>query len=857
VRPRSPFAAFAGIFVVTLLSLTAVGAVLPVLPRYVRGPLDSGDLAVGFVIGAFAFTALASRPVAGRIADTRGRRPVVVAGALLASAAGGLYFLPGGLPSLLLARLVLGAGEGAVFTAGATWVVDLAPEGRRGRVIGLYGLAVWGGLSLGPPIGDALLRASSFDAVWAFTAISPLIGALVALQLPDPFRPDSPRARHPFIARESIGPGAALSLATVGYAAMASFIVLDLDAQGAGHGAIAFTAFAVTVVFTRLAGGDLPDRVGPLRCAAVAAAVEAAGLTMIAVANGLALALCGAVAMGAAFALLYPSLSLVVVNRVPEERRGSAIGTFTAFFDLGVGLGAPLAGAAAAVAGYPAAFWLGAAGGLASGIVIAFGLRDRRVAVAALLAVGALALGACGGGTSHEPRPRAAAGSPNVIVVMTDDQDTQSVGVMNAVEHDLAAKGVTFSHNFVTTPECCPSRATFLTGQYAHNHGVLSSQPPEGGYQKLTDRSNILPVWLQDAGYETAYFGKYLNGYGIASQGSPPTEVPDGWDDWHAPVDHTEYQMYGYTLNENGELHTYGNDPSDYETDVLSGEASIYVARAARGDRPFFMVVAPLAPHGEGVLEGQPDVTRDPRPAPRDLGAFDSLSVPRPPSFDEADLSDKPVATRKRASQTKEVVEGPQIEADYRGRVESLLSVDDLVARLVRTLRETGQLDDTYILFTSDNGFMLGQHGLTGKDFPYEESAGVPLIVRGPGLPGGATRSDLVANIDLAPTILDMANASPGRELDGTSLLRIAKGNGRLHRDLLIEFPVGAKGYTAIRTPRWMYAEYTEGDAELYDLRRDPYELDNLAGDPAYDAVRAKLGARLDSLRDCAGEACR
>ena len=166
----------------------------------------------------------------------------------------------------------------------------------------------------------------------------------------------------------------------------ASFIVLDLDAQGAHHGAIAFTAFAVTVVFTRLVGGDLPDRVGPLRCAAVAAAVEAAGLTMIALANSLALALCGAVAMGAAFALLYPSLSLVVVNRVPEERRGSAIGTFTAFFDLGVGLGAPLAGAAAAVAGYPAAFWLGAAGGLASGIVITFGLRGRRLAVPALLA---------------------------------------------------------------------------------------------------------------------------------------------------------------------------------------------------------------------------------------------------------------------------------------------------------------------------------------------------------------------------------------------------------------------------------------------------------------------------------------
>src|SRR3954453_8407889 len=154
-------AAFAGIFAVTLLALVGVGAVLPVIPHYVRGRLDYGDFWVGVAIGAFAFTALAFRPIAGRFADRRGRRPVVAAGSALAALAGLIYLLPLGLPGLLLARLVLGAGEGAVFTAGATWVVDLAPEGRRGRVIGLYGLAVWTGLSLGPPIGDALLHLSS------------------------------------------------------------------------------------------------------------------------------------------------------------------------------------------------------------------------------------------------------------------------------------------------------------------------------------------------------------------------------------------------------------------------------------------------------------------------------------------------------------------------------------------------------------------------------------------------------------------------------------------------------------------------------------------------------------------------
>jgi MFS family permease len=371
---RSPRAAFAGIFVVTLLSLVAVGAVLPVLPHYVRGPLGSGNFAVGLVIGAFAFTALACRPLVGHIADLRGRRPVVVAGSLLASLAGVLYFIPAGLPGLLLARLVLGAGEGMVFTAGATWVVDLAPPDRRARVIGLYGLAIWSGLSLGPTIGDALLRASSFDAVWAFTAIAPFIGALVALRIPDPFQPVATREHRPLIARESVRPGLALSLATVGYAAMASFIVLDLDANGAGHGATAFTAFAVTVVITRLAGGDLPDRIGPLRCAAGAAMVEVVGLALIAIATSLPVALAGAVGMGAAFALIYPSLSLVVVNSVSEARRGSALGTFTAFFDVGVGLGGPLAGAAASLAGYSAAFWLASACALGA-VLMANALR--------------------------------------------------------------------------------------------------------------------------------------------------------------------------------------------------------------------------------------------------------------------------------------------------------------------------------------------------------------------------------------------------------------------------------------------------------------------------------------------------
>jgi MFS family permease len=379
---RRPVAAFAGIFAVTLLGLLSVGAVIPVLPRYVKGPLGEGDFVVGFVVGAFAFTGLAARPLAGHLADLRGRRVAVILGSLLAAVAGLLYFIPG-LPALVLSRFALGAGEGTVFTAGATWVVDLAPPERRGRIVGLYGLAVWTGLSLGPPIGDLLLRAGGYDLVWAFATAAPLLGAAIASRLPDPHVPsprDEPRS---LIARESLRSGLALGLGVIGYAAIAAFVILHLEERGIGHGTLAFTVFAVTVVVTRLVGGDLPDRLGPVRCATAAAAVEALGLAIVALAPSLPVTLIGACAMGAAFSTLYPSLLLTVVDRVPESRRGSAVGTFTAFFDVGVGLGGPLTGAAVALGGaYAAAFWVAAACAGASAVVIATRLRTTSPAMA-------------------------------------------------------------------------------------------------------------------------------------------------------------------------------------------------------------------------------------------------------------------------------------------------------------------------------------------------------------------------------------------------------------------------------------------------------------------------------------------
>jgi MFS family permease len=380
-----PGAAFAGIFAVTFCGLLAVGAVLPVLPRYVDGPLGAGNVAVGVVIGAYAITGLLLRPFAGRFADRRGRKPAVLIGSLLMAVGGFLYLLPLGVGGLIVARLVLGAGEGTVFVAGSAWIVDLAPAERRGRVIGLYGLAVWAGLSIGPLFGELIQHRAGYTPVWIFAGVLPLIGALIALRIPDPFSPGKwlEHEHHSLIAREAVLPGAALALGSAGYAALAGFVVLHLDARGVGHGALVFGAFATMVVLTRLAGGDLPDRVGPARVAVAAALVEAVGLTTIAFAQSLPVAVAGALAMGAAFSLLYPSLSLIVVNQVSESRRGAALGTFTAFFDAGVGLGAPLAGAAVALSSYEGSFLLAAAIALGSATLIATAIAPQSRALVA------------------------------------------------------------------------------------------------------------------------------------------------------------------------------------------------------------------------------------------------------------------------------------------------------------------------------------------------------------------------------------------------------------------------------------------------------------------------------------------
>lgn len=361
---------FAGVFAVTFCGVVGVGSVLPVLPRYIHGPLDSGDIAVGIVIGAYAVTGLLLRPVAGRLADTWGRKPMVLAGAVLV-ALGGLLYLPSlGIGGLVLARMVLGAGEGTVYTAGSAWIVDLAPDERRGRVLGLYGLAVWGGLSVGPLLGELLLDLGGYTTVWVFAAVVPVIGALLALTARDPFVPLAHAEPHPLIAPEAIGPGFAIALASVGYAAVATFVVLHLEARDIGHGATVFAVFAAMIVITRLVLGHLPDQVGAAPVAIVATLGEAAGLALIAIAQSLPVALAGGLLMGAAFSLLNPALMLIALGRVSQQARGAAMGTYTAFFDLGVGLGAPLAGLVAALTDYEGAFLFAALVCVASALMI-------------------------------------------------------------------------------------------------------------------------------------------------------------------------------------------------------------------------------------------------------------------------------------------------------------------------------------------------------------------------------------------------------------------------------------------------------------------------------------------------------
>ncbi len=397
----------------------------------------------------------------------------------------------------------------------------------------------------------------------------------------------------------------------------------------------------------------------------------------------------------------------------------------------------------------------------------------RRVAL--VLALGALLTLAAGSTAPAVPLQDA---RPNIVVIETDDQTVEALRVMANVDRMLVREGARFDSSFASYPLCCPSRATLLTGQYAHNHGVLGNQPPNGGYVAL-DHRNTLPVWLQRAGYQTAFVGKYLNGYGERSR----TEIPPGWSDWNAALrapGTRSLQYLGFDLNENGVLSTYPRSQASYQTDVFTEKAVDQIWQHAGSGSPFFLWLAYFAPHSGGPFEADdkraPGVMTNPRPAARHRDAFAGEPFLPPPSFDERDVSDKPPAARRPRLTPAQIT---AIEESYEQRLESLLAVDEGVAQIVGALSEAGVLANTLIVFTSDNGFMQGEHRLTpdrGKGSAYEPSVRVPLVLRGPGIAGGRRVQETVSNVDLAPTILSAARATPGLRLDGRSLLPLARG---------------------------------------------------------------------------------
>jgi N-acetylglucosamine-6-sulfatase len=483
-----------------------------------------------------------------------------------------------------------------------------------------------------------------------------------------------------------------------------------------------------------------------------------------------------------------------------------------------------------------------------------------------LFVVGCSGLETSSSEASQEEEAESAADRPNIVFVLTDDLDYASAQKMPQITSLLADQGTSFDNAFASYPICCPARATLLTGLYSHNHNVRGNKRPVGGFEKFRDEGleeGTITARLQEEGYRTALIGKYLNGYGK----DDPTYVPPGWDEWYAKPGRYEY--YDYDLNENGEMVSYGSAEEDYITDVLSRHATDFVDRAASEGQPFFAYVAPTAPHRPAI------------PAERHKDAFADEEAPRPPSFSEEDVSDKPVWVQELEPVSEQ--EASRIDERYQERQESMLAVDEMVGSLVEELEATGQLDNTYIVFTSDNGFHLGTHRLRhGKKTPYEEAAHVPLFVRGPGVPAESTVEDLTLDTDLASTFAELGGLEEF-EADGRSLTSLMRGGepASWRSAVLLEAFLDGKSaseegdaeaddeegtgegkrtdqtaFGSARTKDYKYVEHENGEKELYNLQKDPYELENVY-ETADSSLIEGLKTRLEALRNCSEEGCR
>ena len=531
----------------------------------------------------------------------------------------------------------------------------------------------------------------------------------------------------------------------------------------------------------------------------------------------------------------------------------------------------------------------------------------RRFVFAALLGLLACLVPALRGTTPAQGTPR-----PNIVVIQTDDQTLSELYATWLTPLGLEARvmpntldlikkdGVTFNRYYVSYPLCCPSRATLLSGRYAHSNGVISNDAPRGGwdgYKKKAIYKHNLGVWLQEAGYRTIHIGKFLNHYG-GEQAPTDPEVPPGWDNWQSDATYqSERLYYGYMLAVNGGVEGPFGDPNydktsgkddqgcpdlqpivggcNYQEDVLTQRAVGQILASAPGE-PFYLQLDYNAPHGD------PRPPIGPEPATRHYDSAADTNLPRRPNFNEGDVSDKPSFIRDDAPYLDQTTIR-RIKVEYQKSLESLRSVDEGVAKLFEALSQTGELDNTYVFFISDNGFFLGEHRLERAKFlPYEPAVHMPLLIRGPGIEPGSRSSELSANIDLAPTILQLAGARADRVFDGHSLAPYwVDTKRRTNRPILFESFINAtdidgdgvpdgrsagagasiaapiENYLGVRLGRYKYVEYETGDRELYDLAKDTYELNNRVKDRRYDRVQAFLKRQIERLEGCVGPECK
>jgi N-acetylglucosamine-6-sulfatase len=458
--------------------------------------------------------------------------------------------------------------------------------------------------------------------------------------------------------------------------------------------------------------------------------------------------------------------------------------------------------------------------------------------------------------------PRASAqapAQPNIVFVLTDDLSWNLIRYMPHVQQ-LQRDGMTLSRYFVTDSLCCPSRSSILSGRFPHDTGVYSNEAPNGGFDVFHARgeeSQTFATALQSVGYRTAMMGKYLNGYEpSATLGGSTPYVPPGWSEWDVAGD--GYPEFDYTLNENGNVVRYGHQPGDYLTDVLAGRGTDFIDRAAADGKPFMLELAPFAPHAPFT------------PAPRDRADFQQLTAPRTPAFGAANANpprwlrgQSPLSPRKTA----------KIDREFRRRAQSVEAVDDMIGRIEAELAARGLTQSTYIVFSSDNGFHMGEHRLMpGKLTAFDSDIRVPLIVAGPGVPAGQVVDRLAENVDLAPTFAALGGAAMPPTVDGRSLVDLIHGAPAAdwRSAVLVEHQHPADDsadpdrapahsgnpdtYEALRTADGLYVEYADGEREYYDLASDPFELVNIA--PLLPPARlAALHAALLAARDCHGAA--